>query len=299
MFIVYNILKYFERSSNSLINLLAPAKINLSLDVLKKRIDGYHDLKMVMQTVQLHDNISLEIIEEGIMIECNSNAVPSNKDNIAFKAASLMLNEFEIQKGLKIKIQKNIPIAAGLAGGSTDAAAVFKGINEIFNLNLDVQELMRLGKQIGADVPFCIRGGTMLAEGIGEVLTKLKPFENVPIILLKPKIDVSTAWVYSNLILDNLVERPNTEEIVNAINRADIDFVAKNMKNVLETVTIPRYPVVKHAKDSLVQSGAMGSMMSGSGPTVFGIFKNFEIAQSAFNELNDDRWNCFLTRTIM
>ena len=282
-----------------MIKLSAPAKINLSLDVLNKRIDGYHQLKMVMQTLQLCDTVSLEIIESGIIIECDSKVVPSDKNNIAYKAASLMLDEFQIHKGLKIKIEKIIPVAAGLAGGSSDAAAVLKGINELFCLNLKIHELMHLGKKIGADVPYCINGGTMLAEGIGEILTELRPFDNVPIVLLKPKINVSTAWVYSNFVLNNVIERPNIDTIVNAINIADIKFVAKNMKNVLETVTIPKYPIVQKAKDRLMKTGAIGSMMSGSGPAVFGIFESYDAASKAFGELQSESWECFLTKTII
>jgi len=277
----------------------ARAKINLSLDVLRKREDGYHDVRMIMQSVSLHDNVFLSLTDEkGIKISCDKRWVPSNSDNIAYKAAKVLIDKFNLQKGIDIKIVKNIPVAAGLAGGSADAAAVLKGMNEMFSLDLGQEELMQLGKTIGADVPFCIKGGTMLAEGIGEVLTEIEPLKNVDIVLVKPKISVSTAWVYKNLNIEKIVLRPNTDYIISLIEKRDLQSLGKKMVNVLEDVTVNKHGIINEIKEKLVKLGAFGSIMSGSGPTVFGIFENRLTAQKAYEEISkDDRWDCILTET--
>lgn len=278
----------------------ARAKINLSLDVLRKREDGYHDVQMIMQSISLHDKVFLEIIDEkGIKISCDKKWVPSNSDNIAYKAAKVLLDKFNLPRGINIKIVKNIPVAAGLAGGSADAAAVLKGIDKMFSLNLKQDELMELGKTIGADVPFCIKGGTMLAEGIGEVLTEIKPLMNVDILLVKPKISVSTAWVYKNLDLDKINSRPATDYLISMIEERDLQNLGKRMTNVLEAVTIKKHGVILEIKEKLVRLGALGSMMSGSGPTVFGIFENRLTAQKAYEKIKrDNRWDCILTEAF-
>lgn len=280
------------------IDMKARAKINLSLDVLSKRPDGYHEVRMVMQTLELHDEVSVEKIPQGIQIECNSPWVPKDETNIAYKAAQLMMDQFSIRNGVKIAIKKNIPVAAGLAGGSADAASVMRAVNELFQLGLKSDELMKLGRQIGADVPYCIRGGTMLAEGIGEVLTELPPFSGVDIVLIKPKIGVSTAWVYKNLDLARIIKRPDTQAIINAIGNKNRTAVSHSMENVLETVTTKKFAVINEIKNTLLELGALGSMMSGSGPTVFGIFEDRQSAERAYNEIKCDRWDCFLTQTL-
>ncbi len=278
----------------------ARAKINLSLDVLRKREDGYHDVQMIMQSISLHDKVFLGQVEKkSIKISCDKKWVPSNSDNIAYKAAKLLMDKFDLQKGIDIKIVKNIPVAAGLAGGSADAAAVLKGMNELFSLNLEQEELMQLGKTIGADIPFCIKGGTMLAEGIGEVLTDLKPLNNVDIVLVKPKISVSTAWVYKNLNIEKIASRPYTDYLISMIEKRDLQNLGNKMVNVLEAVTIRKHEIICEVKEKLVKLGALGSMMSGSGPTVFGIFENRLTAQKAYESINkDDRWDCILTETF-
>ena len=272
------------------------AKVNLSLDVLGKREDGYHDLQMIMQTLELHDEIILERISSGIQIECNAMYVPNNSCNIAYKAAELMFKQYELAGGIRIAIKKNIPVAAGLAGGSTDAAAVIKGINSMFNLNKSQEELMILGKCIGADVPYCIMGGTALAEGIGEKLTKLNPLNNIPVVLVKPPIGVSTAWVYGNLNASEIVDRPETSKLIEAVNTQDIKYICNNMINVLESVTIRRYSIINNIKQMLIKLGASGSMMSGSGPTVFGIFESQHKAESAYKRLKHSKHECILTK---
>ena len=280
------------------IELKAQAKINLSLDVLRKRPDGYHEVKMIMQTIELHDRVYIDTTDGDIDVVSDCRWVPSGEENIAFKAARLILDTCCIKKGVRIKIDKHIPVAAGLAGGSSDAAAVLKGINELFQLGLQENELMVLGKQIGADVPFCIRGGTMLSEGIGEILTPLVPLKEVDLVLVKPKIGVPTAWVYKNLEIDKIMERPDTERLIENIGEGRIDMLAKGMKNVLETVTIKKYGVIDEIKAKLLELGALGSMMSGSGPTVFGIFSDRISAQNACDRIKSDKWECFLTKTI-
>jgi 4-diphosphocytidyl-2-C-methyl-D-erythritol kinase len=282
------------------LELKAHAKVNLSLDVLAKREDGYHELRMIMQTVALHDSVLLEAAPAGIILECSSRWVPEDRSNTAWKAADLLRCKFGINSGIKIKIIKRIPVAAGLAGGSSDAAAVLRGVNELFSLGLSLNDLKLLGKQVGADVPYCINGGTMLAEGIGEKLTQLPDFSGVDIVLVKPRIGVSTAWVYGNLRTSEIIDgdRPDTNLLSDALKTRDIRTVAENMKNVLESVTIPKYDIVRIAKDKLLELGAFGSMMSGSGPTAFGIFPDGKSAGQACGILaGDKRWECFRTKT--
>jgi 4-diphosphocytidyl-2-C-methyl-D-erythritol kinase len=284
------------------LELKAYAKINLSLDVLGKMENGYHELRMIMQTVDLYDIVTLDTRPEGISIECGGSRIPADKTNIAWKAAATMMEQFGISEGVNIGIQKRIPIAAGLAGGSSDAAAVLRGMNQLFSLNLNAEELCQVGKMVGADVPYCVRGGTMLAEGIGEILTELPDFSGVELVLLKPKVGVSTAWVYGNLKLSEVPDgsRPGTEHLIQALEQKDLRYIARNMKNVLEGVTIPKYEVVQQAKDKLLAMGSAGSMMSGSGPTVFGIFEDRAAADEAARKLSiDGRWYCYRTRSIL
>jgi 4-diphosphocytidyl-2-C-methyl-D-erythritol kinase len=280
------------------ISLKAYAKINLSIDITGKRPDGYHDVKMIMQTIALHDIVTLEVRDSGIEIECNRPGIPTGADNIAYKAASLLMKEYNIDRGVCINITKNIPVAAGLAGGSADAAAVLKGMNSLFSLDLGEDELIAAGKQVGADVPFCIKGGTMLAQGIGEMLTELDFFSKVDIVLVKPGIEVSTAWVYKNLDLSRVSFRPDTNMLIKAISNKDTVLVAQNMKNVLESVTIEEYKAIKDIKEELIRLGALGSMMSGSGPSVFGIFEDRAKAEYAYERLKGEEWDCFLTETL-
>ncbi len=278
----------------------AHAKINISLDVLRKREDGYHELRMIMQTLELHDIVCLEAAGDGIGLECGSKWVPEDFTNTAWKAADLMKSRFGIKDGLRIRIVKRIPVAAGLAGGSSDAAAVLRGMNEMFELGLGHDELRKLGREIGADVPYCIEGGTRLAEGIGEILTELPSFDGVDVVLVKPDIGVSTQWVYKNLRLNGITEkdRPDTELLIEALKQRDIKAVAGNMKNILELVTIGRYDIVRKAKRLMAGSGAAGSMMSGSGPTVFGLFMDTGAAEAAYRTLSSIAgWQCIKTRT--
>ena len=291
--------KPFEDVKMGQISLNAYAKINLSIDIVRKREDGYHDVKMIMQTVDLCDKITLTDKDDGgVKIICDKPYIPTGSTNTAYKAADLFLKEYGVKKGVCIKIEKNIPTASGLAGGSADAAAVLRGMGELFSVDTDEGELMEIGKKIGADVPFCIKGGTMLAEGIGDLLTKINPFSGVDIVLVKPRISVSTAWVYQNLNLHRAIKRPNTRLLVEAISNGDRVCVAQNMKNVLESVTIGKYRVINEIKSTLMEFGAQGSMMSGSGPCVFGIFENGQKAEYAFQKIKGGYWDCFLARTL-
>ena len=280
------------------IELKARAKINLSLDVLKRQPDGYHQVRMIMQTIALHDRVLITKTDGGIHIACNSRWVPSSSENIAYKACELVLNRYGIKSGLNIVIDKKIPVAAGLAGGSTDAAAVLKGMNAVFSLGLGQAELMALGKEIGADVPFCIKGGTVLSEGIGEILTALDPLNGMNIVLVKPPIGVSTAWVYKNLDLGKIEKRPDTNLLLHAVKQGDIRTLAGNMGNVLETVTIEKHAIIKRVKDRLMELGALGSMMSGSGPSVFGVFADKKSALYAYETVKKSKWDCFMTESI-
>jgi 4-diphosphocytidyl-2-C-methyl-D-erythritol kinase len=267
------------------LKLQAMAKINLSLDVLNKRPDGYHNVKMVMQQIGLYDEIYLKKIEKGIILETDCTFLPTDISNIAYKAADLVIKKYNIDKGIYIYIKKNIPIAAGLAGGSTDAAAVIKGLNTLFQLNLSLKEMLELGTGIGADVPFCILGGGALAEGIGEKLTKINGLRSGWIVLSKPTVSVSTAEAYGSLQLGNIKKRPDTDALVDAIERDNLYDVSKNLCNVFEAGIQKRHPIVKRIKRKMMQYGAMGSLMSGSGPSVFGIFKDYERAKSAYGKL--------------
>lgn len=272
------------------------AKINLSLDVIKKRLDGYHEVKMIMQQVDLYDEIILREIDSNIVLETNCEFIPIDDNNIAFKAAEIIKERYHIDKGIYIYIQKNIPVGAGLAGGSTNAAAVLKGLNKLWHLNISEDELMKIGKEIGADVPFCIKGGAALAEGIGEKLTSIKGLDSW-IVLCKPTISVSTQSVYKNLKADELTKHPNTDEILEALKENKVRVVAANLCNVLETVTLDMHPVVKEIKKKMLEYGTLGTLMSGSGPTVFGIYKDYNKAKCACDNLKKNYQQVYLVKT--
>lgn len=258
-------------------NLKAYAKINLGLDVLRRREDGYHEVSMIMQTVNLYDNLYIKRIEkEDIIINCNRRYLPTNENNIIHKTATLLKKEYNLPGGIFVDLKKNIPVAAGMAGGSTDAAAVLVGMNRLFDLGLSGERLMELGVMIGADVPYCVMRGTALSEGIGERLTGLPALPPCYILIAKPEISVSTGFVYKNLVLNEYTPHPDIPGMAEAIRQGDLEGVISRMGNVLETVTIPAYPIVKDYKDALASYGAKGVLMSGSGPTVFGIFTSKE-----------------------
>ena len=272
------------------IKLKARAKINLGLDVVRKREDGYHEVRMIMQMINLYDKITLrQRTEPGITVSTNLSYLPVNEDNLVYRAAKLLMDEFQVDGGLEIELQKYIPVAAGMAGGSTDAAAVMVGVNRIFQLGLNKKQLMERGVKIGADVPFCIMRGTALAEGIGEELTPLPAMPHCSLVIAKPKIHVSTKFVYGNLKVRELTEHPDIDGQVQALRENDLEQLVARMGNVLETVTIPAYPVIDEIKHTMMKYGAMGAMMSGSGPTVFGIFEKEDKAQEVCRLLKKEK----------
>ena len=282
------------------LGLKAYGKINLGLDVLRKREDGYHEVRMIMQTVGLYDRIDLVSQDyPGIKVETNLYYLPNNENNLVYQAAKLLMDEFGIKKGISIKLKKFIPVAAGMAGGSSDAAAVLFGVNKMFGLGLSQKELMERGVKIGADVPYCIMRGTALSEGIGEILTPLPPVPQCHLLIAKPGINVSTKFVYGNLHVDELSkeQHPDIHGMAEAIKKGDLYGIAGRLGNVLETVTIPAYPVIQEIKDTMMEYGAIGSLMSGSGPTVFGLFTDKREAEKAYEEMRYGK-RCELAKQV-
>lgn len=268
------------------ISLKALAKINLGLDVVRRRDDGYHEVRMIMQTINLFDRLEIKKIKESaIKIHTNLFFLPVNENNLVYKAAKLLIDEFGIQEGVSVGLTKKIPVAAGMAGGSTDAAAMLFGMNRLFGLGLSKKQLMERGVKIGADVPYCIMRGTTLAEGIGDKLSPLPAMVKCPVLIAKPQISVSTKFVYQNLKLDDKTVHPDIDRLIEDIRNKDLKAVSDHMGNVLESVTIPNYPVISQIKEQMMDSGAVGSMMSGSGPTVFGLFDDSRTAQLAFGKI--------------
>ena len=277
----------------------AYAKINISLDIVGKReSDGYHLLKMIMQNIDLYDEISIEKQKEGITISCNKNYVPTDSRNLAYKAASLFKETYNIDDGVHIDIVKNIPVSAGLAGGSTDAAAVLKLMNKIFEVNASDEELMNIGLKLWADIPYCINGGTALCEGIGEKITTLQPFKDKILVLVKPSFGVSTKEVYKSFNLDRVRVHPKTDSLIEAMENDDLYYVANNMKNLLENVTLRKHNILIKIKEEMNRYGAVGSMMSGSGPSVFAFFDDMLKAQRCYEKMKESYKEVFLTRTI-
>ena len=276
----------------------AYAKINIALDVVGKREDGYHLLKMIMQTVDLYDVIEITKIDSDIKLICNKPYVPIDERNLAYKAAKLFKETYNIEDGVSINLTKNIPVSAGMAGGSTDAAGVLKLMNRIFNINASDEELRALGLKLGADVPYCINGGTALCEGIGEKITQLKPFNDKIVVIVKPPFGVSTKEVYKDFDLSKVIFHPRTEDIIRAMENDDIHFVSNNMKNLLENVTLRKHRVILNIKESMRSYDALGTMMSGSGPTGFAFFDDMLKAQICYDEMKKKYKDVFLSRTI-
>lgn len=270
------------------ISLKALAKINLGLDVVRRREDGYHEVRMIMQTIHLYDQLLIKKEKEpGIQIASNLAFLPVNDNNLVYKAGKLLMDEFQIGEGVSVELTKRIPVAAGMAGGSTDAAAMLYGMNEIFGLGLTRKQLMDRGVLIGADVPYCLMRGTALAEGIGEKLKSLPPMVKCPVLIAKPNISVSTKFVYQNLVLDENTVHPDIDGMIENIKANDLHAIADGMGNVLESVTIPHYPIIEEIKNRMKASGAINAMMSGSGPTVFGLFEDEETARKAMEDMKE------------
>ncbi len=276
----------------------AMAKINLGLDVVGKRPDGYHDLRMIMQTVNLYDRVKLSMTRSpGVRVKTNLRFLPTDRANHAYQAAQMLMEEFGIKEGAFIELEKHIPVAAGLAGGSSDAAAVLEGMNLLFDLGLSQEELRERGVKIGADVPYCILGGTALAEGIGERLTSLPRIPDCSIVIAKPDVRVSTKYVYTHLVLDDQTLHPQIDAQIDAIRCGDLKAMSSLCGNVLESVTIPAHPQIARLKEEMLEGGALTAMMSGSGPSVFGIFEDRDRAQAVFSAMRErkDGTQAYLT----
>lgn len=276
----------------------AYAKINIALDIVGKRDDGYHLLRMIMQSIDLYDIIKINKIDSGISLKCNKHYVPTDERNLAYKAAKLFMETYSIEDGVEIELIKKIPVSAGLAGGSTNAAGVLKLMNKMFNINAPEEELKSLGLILGADVPYCISGGTALCEGIGEKITQLKSFKDKILVLIKPPFGVSTREVYKNFDLTKVIFHPKIEALIKAMEDDDIYFVADNMKNLLENVTLRRHRVLINIKEEVKIDGSIGTMMSGSGPTIFAFFDDMLKAQMCYDNMKKKYKDVFITRTI-
>ncbi len=268
----------------------AKAKINLTLDVIGKREDGYHELEMIMQSINLQDTLSIKKIKAPVVrLDCNYTWLPTDERNIVYKAVKLFLERINSNQGIAVSINKKIPVGAGLGGGSADAAAALVGLNKLFGMKLSKKELMEMGLSLGADVPFCIMRGTALARGVGEKLTTVHGIHNAPLLIVKPSFSVSTAKIYKNLDLDKISEHPNTTQMLEALKKRDLDQVAMNMVNVLETVTIPMHQEIQEIKEEMIEQGAINSLMSGSGCAVFALFRNYDKALKAAKHFKFNR----------
>ncbi|SDW79512.1 4-(cytidine 5'-diphospho)-2-C-methyl-D-erythritol kinase [Tepidimicrobium xylanilyticum] len=274
------------------------AKINLALDILYKRDDGYHEINTIMQQIDLKDRVVIRNKDSGIDIQCNNKDVPIDRNNLVYKAWEKIREKTGINRGVGIIIDKKIPIAAGLAGGSSNGGAVLKGLNLLWDLNLSDEELMEIGKKIGADVPFCIMGGTAWARGIGEKLTKLKGFSGYNILLANVGIPVSTEWVYKNMDLKSIHKRIDIEKVIKYMEEGNLLKLGQSIENVMESVVMTKYPQVKMVKEDMIKFGALGSLMSGSGPTVFGLFDDEEKLYRCKRELEKKVPNVFVTKTL-
>lgn len=266
----------------------AMSKVNLGLDVLRRRDDGYHEVRMIMQTLKLCDELYFEETQKKeISIVCNSENLECDENNLIYKAARLIMDEAGIDRGLDIRLKKNIPIAAGMAGGSSDAAATLVALNKMFGIDFDIAKLKEIGVKIGADVPYCIEGGTQLSEGIGEKLTRLKDAPQCFVVVAKPHIGVSTKYVYENLHVETIKTHPNIDAMLKGIDAGDLIEISSHMENILENVTEKKYPVIAMLKSKLKSMGALNSLMSGSGPTVFALFDDRDKADKACEAVLD------------
>ncbi|WP_346929936.1 4-(cytidine 5'-diphospho)-2-C-methyl-D-erythritol kinase [Clostridium sp.] len=276
----------------------AYGKVNIVLDIIGKREDGYHLLRMIMQTVNIYDELIFNKGAEGIRITSNKDFVPTDNKNLVYKAIELFCDTYGIKREMEVHIEKNIPVEAGMAGGSTDAAAALRAMRDIYRPNISNEELRLLGVKLGADVPYCIEGGTALCEGIGEVITSLKDFKDKLMVVVKPNFGVSTVETYKNFKLNEVKIHPDVEGIIEAMSRDDVEYVANNMMNLLELVTIKEHKGIEDIKEFMCKEGALGAMMSGSGPTVFGFFSDINKANQCADKLRDKYKEVFVTRTI-
>lgn len=276
----------------------AYAKVNLSLDVLGVKENGYHLLSMIMQCIDLYDEIEIKEKESGIKVYCSDKRIPTDRRNLAYKAAEIFMEKYKINKGIEIHIEKSVPSEAGLGGGSSDGAAVLKMMRDLFKPEVSNEDLAVLGEKLGADVPFFIYGGTALCEGIGEIITPLNNFSNHRLVLVKPNFGVSTKEVYEEVDKKVLKERPETKQIVEYINNNELESLCNSMVNVLERVTLEKYPVLINIKEEMKNLGSIGVLMSGSGPTIFGFFKEDELAKACYDYMKNKYSQVYITKTI-
>ena len=276
----------------------AYAKVNLSLDVLGVKENGYHLLSMIMQCIDLYDVIEIKEKESGIKICCNNTNIPSDRRNLAYKAAEMFIEKYKLNRGVEIFIDKNIPSEAGLGGGSSDGATVLKMMRDLFKPEVSNEELASLGEKLGADVPFFIYGGTALCEGIGEIITPLKSFDDYILLLVKPDFGISTKEVYTEIDRKAIESRPEMDKIIQCINNNDLESLCESMVNVLELVTLDKYPVLNDIKETMKRFGSIGTLMSGSGTTIFGFFKDIRYAEECYNYMKNNYKEVFITRTI-
>lgn len=273
----------------------APAKINIGLDVLRRREDGYHEVKMIMQSIRLFDRLTLTKSDKpGIRLSTNLRFLPVNEDNLVYRSARMLMDEFHLDGGLDIQLDKRIPVAAGMAGGSTDAASCMLAINDLYELGLSKSQLMKRGVRLGADIPYCVLKGTALSEGIGEKISTIPKMPDCYILIAKPGIHVSTKFVYTNLVLDENTVHPDIDRMIAAMRNRDLADLCEHLGNVLETVTIPAHPEIAAIKKCMMDNGAMGSLMSGSGPTVFGIYDDLDKAKAAKEKCRELPYRCFV-----
>lgn len=276
-------------------------KINLGLDVLRRREDGYHEVRMIMQTVGLYDVLTMKKRKDDkIKMTCNLSFLPTDERNLVYKAVKLIKDKYHIKDGVEINLSKRIPVAAGMAGGSSNCAAALKGMNQLFDLGLSIDELCEIGVTLGADVPYCIWGGTALSEGIGEKLSRVDAMPDCYILIAKPGISVSTAFVYKNLKLKELTKHPDIDGMLECLKEKDLTGICDRLENVLETVTAREYPIIEKVKKRLMDQGAMGALMSGSGPTIFAIFRDKKTADNALESLRsiEDIKQAYVVRPI-
>lgn len=295
----WQLTNYWKRWGVSMkITAIARAKINLTLDVLGKRPDGYHEVEMVMQSIELHDYLEFSPDRRDISLTVEGGHLSAGPDNLVCRAAELIRRRCEIRAGVKIRLVKAIPVAAGLGGGSADAAAALKALNELWETGLSLSDLMSLGEQLGSDVPFCLLGGTALARGRGELLEQLPPCPGLGLVLVKPRFSVSTASVYRAYTPGATVKRPDNQDMVGAIRSRDINRIAQNLANALESVTIRMHPEIEQIKAKLVRAGALGVLMSGSGPTVFGVAADIKDAAAIAGRYKRDDEEVFVSAVV-
>lgn len=282
------------------IKLKARAKINITLDIIGKRDNGYHDVEMIMQTIDLFDRLLLRRIKKNkISIKTNLTYLPVDERNLVYKIISYMKETYHIKEGVFVNLYKMIPVAAGLAGGSSDGAQTILGMNKLFNLKLEMEEMLDIGAKFGSDIPYCMIQGCALATGLGEKITLLEDFPDFHVLILKPKFSMSTAVVYQNFKLDQVLVHPETKTVIKAIKEKNTDVICDSLVNVLETVTPKIHPEINEIKEQLKSCGANGVLMSGSGPTVYGLFNDEKTALGALKQFKHKKFMQFAYLTTI